>query len=145
MQARSARGRTLVAAHVGRHAPAARHVVARIRKGLPVGEFDALRAVLGLTVDKLARGIGISVATLSRRRSRGEPLGPDHGDRLLRYARLYRHAVDLYDGDEAAARDWLTAPARALDGETPLAFAETEAGALEVERLIGRLEHAVYT
>jgi uncharacterized protein (DUF2384 family) len=39
----------------------------------------------------------------------------------------------------------LTRPARALDGQTPLDFAGTEAGAREVESLIGRLEHAVYT
>ena len=46
---------------------------------------------------------------------------------------------------EAAARDWLAKPARALDGETPIEHADTEAGAREVENLIGRLEHGVYT
>ena len=121
------------------------HAVARIKTGLHVREFDTLREFLGLTVDAMARKVGISIATLSRRRQSREALDPDHGDRLMRYARLFRLAVELYDGDEAAARTWLTSPARALDGEAPLDYAETEEGAREVEHLLGRLEHGVYT
>jgi putative toxin-antitoxin system antitoxin component (TIGR02293 family) len=64
---------------------------------------------------------------------------------LVRFARLFRLATELYDGDEEAAREWLRKPAPALDGETPLDHADTEAGAREVEVLIGRLEHGVYT
>lgn len=100
---------------------------------------------MGLTAAGLADSIGVSIATLSRRRQSGRPLDVGHSDRLLRFARLFRLAVDLYDGDEAAARDWLRKPARALDGETPLERADTEAGAREVENFIGRVEHGVYT
>ena len=112
--------------------------------GLPVGEFDSLREMLGLTVEEMAQKIGISTATLSRRRAKKEPLDRDHSDRLMRYARLYWLSVDFFDGEQAAARDWLASPARALSGQTPLNFAETEMGAREVEDLLGRLEHGVY-
>jgi putative toxin-antitoxin system antitoxin component (TIGR02293 family) len=118
---------------------------ARVKTGLPVAELDALRELLGVTMENLAARIGISIATLSRRRHSGERLDPGHGDRVLRLARLFRLATELYDGDAQAARAWLQKPARALDGETPLDRAETEAGAREVENLIGRLEHGVYT
>ncbi|MCC5808278.1 MAG: DUF2384 domain-containing protein [Opitutales bacterium] len=118
--------------------------VERVRHGLPTGEFDALREMLGLTVEELGRKTGLSVATLSRRRARRQPLDRDHSDRLVRYARLYWLAVDLFEGDEATARAWLKRPAPGLGGETPLDFAETEVGAREVEDLIGRLEHGVY-
>jgi putative toxin-antitoxin system antitoxin component (TIGR02293 family) len=64
---------------------------------------------------------------------------------VLRFARLFRLALELYDGDADAARAWLQKPARALDGVRPLDHAETEEGAREVERLLGRLEHGVYT
>ena len=60
-------------------------------------------------------------------------------------ASLFEQAVDLFEGDAAAARRWLAAPNRALGGESPLSFAETEPGVREVERLIGRLEHGVVT
>jgi putative toxin-antitoxin system antitoxin component (TIGR02293 family) len=119
--------------------------VARVKAGLPVAEFDALRELLGLSVEGLAGKIGISIATLSRRRQSGRRLDAGRSDRLLRFARLFRLAVELHDGDEEAARDWLRKPARALDGEAPLNHADTEAGAREVENLIGRLEHGVYT
>ena len=145
MKATSAPAKTLVTAHVRGRPPRAAEVTARVRAGLPVAEFDALRELLGLSVEGLAAKIGISIATLSRRRQSGQPLDAGHSDRLLRFARLFRLAAELYDGDEAAARDWLRKPARALDGETPLDHADTEAGAREVERLIGRLEHGVYT
>ncbi|MFA6286925.1 MAG: antitoxin Xre-like helix-turn-helix domain-containing protein [Opitutaceae bacterium] len=119
-------------------------VVERIMNGLPVLEFDALRELLGLTVEDMARKIGISVATLSRRRQHREPLDPAHGDRIMRYARLYWLAVELHDGDSVTARAWLRRPAVGLKGRTPVDFAESETGAREVEYLIGRIEHGVY-
>lgn len=118
--------------------------VERIVAGLPIVEFDALREMLGLSVEEMARKIGISVATLSRRRAKAEPLDRDHSDRLMRYARLYWLSVDFFNGNVATARDWLARPARALQAQTPLDFAETEMGAREVEDLLGRLEHGVY-
>lgn len=119
--------------------------VARIRRGLPIAEFDTLRELLGLTVEEMAHKIGVSIATLSRRRGHRQPLDVEHGDRIMRFSRLYWLAVELHDGDEATARDWLRRPAIALGGATPLDFAETELGAREVEHLIGRIEHGVYT
>jgi len=44
---------------------------------------------------------------------------------------------------EENARQWLTRSARALGGEPPLHFADTEPGAREVERLLGRIGHGV--
>ena len=118
--------------------------VGQIMAGLPVAEFDTLRGMLGLNVDEMARKIGISIATLSRRRAKKTPLNRDHSDRLMRYARLYWLSVAFFDDDPATGRDWLKRPARALGGQTPLDFAETEMGAREVEDLIGRLEYGVY-
>lgn len=118
--------------------------VARVQAGLPVAEFDLLREMLGLPVERMAKLVGISVATLSRRRASKHPLDRDHSDRLVRYARLFWQAAAFFDGNAATARDWLARPARALGGSTPLDFAETEIGAREVEDLIGRLEHGVY-
>jgi putative toxin-antitoxin system antitoxin component (TIGR02293 family) len=121
--------------------------VNRVKQGLPMHEFESLRELLGLTVEDLARRTGISIATLSRRRREpeGGRLDPEHSDRLMRYARLYWQAVQLLDGHADSARAWLKRPARALDGVTPLDFADTEVGAREVESLIGRLEYNVYT
>ncbi|MBW1797126.1 MAG: DUF2384 domain-containing protein, partial [Deltaproteobacteria bacterium] len=36
-------------------------------------------------------------------------------------------------------------PARALGGKTPLEYADTEPGAQEVDELLGRIEHGVFS
>ena len=46
---------------------------------------------------------------------------------------------------EENARQWLSSPQFGLGGAVPLKYAETEAGAREVEDLLGRIENAVYS
>jgi hypothetical protein len=59
-----------------------------------------------------------------------------------RYARLLGLAVSTMES-LGAARAWLAAPQVGLGGESPLAYAETEVGAREVEDLLGRIEYGV--
>lgn len=118
--------------------------VERVRSGLGIHEFDGLAELLGIPVEQLASHLSLSRSTLARRRKSGR-LAPLESDRLLRYARLWNSARETFDGDPVAARDWLGQPARALGFVTPLAFAETEAGAREVENLLGRIEHGVFS
>ena len=122
---------------------AAGETVERIREGLPMVEFVALQELLGLGAEALAQHLTISRSTLVRRRKSGR-LDMQESDRLLRYARLYARARTVLQ-DDAAARDWLKQPARALNFVTPLTFAETETGAREVEALLGRIEHGVFS
>lgn len=122
---------------------AAGEMVERIRAGLPMVEFVALQELLGLGAEALAQHLAISRSTLVRRRKSGR-LDMQESDRLLRYARLYARAQTVLQ-DDTAARDWLKQPARALGFITPLTFAETEAGAREVEALLGRIEHGVFS
>lgn len=117
--------------------------VETIRAGLPMVEFEALQNLLGLSAEELAAHLTISRSTLVRRRKSGR-LEMQESDRLLRYARLFARA-EATMGDANTAKDWLKQPARALGFETPLTFAETEAGTREVENLLGRIEHGVYS
>jgi putative toxin-antitoxin system antitoxin component (TIGR02293 family) len=119
--------------------------IERIQKGIPLAEFNALTVRLGLTKEDFSRKIGVSAATLSRRKKTHAPLDPEHSDRLVRFQRLFDQAVQLFDGNEANARAWLNSPARALNFQKPFDVAETEAGAREVENVIGRLEYGVLT
>ncbi len=114
----------------------------RIRQGLPVDEFEALSAMLEMPPEAFAQVLGISRSTLMRRRKAGR-LDMQESDRLVRYARLFGQAVHVLREEPAAAR-WMKRSARALGGETPLQFAETEIGAREVERVLGRIEHGVF-
>ncbi len=53
-------------------------------------------------------------------------------------------AVALFEGDAAAAVNWLNTPKKALAGNTPFSYTRTEIGGREVERLIGQLEYGVF-
>ena len=118
-------------------------VIARIRRGMPMEEFQALAAWLDVPDESLAVLLGISRATLHRRRKNGHLESPE-SERIVRFARLLGRATEVFE-EEEAAREWLKSPAVAFGGESPLSFADTEVGAREVEALLGRLEHGVFS
>jgi putative toxin-antitoxin system antitoxin component (TIGR02293 family) len=125
------------------HEPEAAYMIEKVRDGLPLSEFHALREMLGLSEERLAGLLGLSRATLHRRKL-GGTLDRAASDRLVRYARLLSRAEAAL-GSVASARSWLAAPALAFHGECPLDFADTEVGAREVEALLGRIEHGVFS
>lgn len=118
-------------------------LIEAIRVGLPVEELDVLQEGLGVPMDKLAPRLGISRATLHRRKAQGR-LGPAESDRVVRYARLLGRAVEVLEGVDPARR-WLSSPQVGLGGAAPLDYAQTEVGAREVEDLLGRIEFGVYS
>ena len=114
-----------------------------VEAGLPVEELEVLRTGLDLPMEKLALRLGISKATLHRRKRAGR-LAPEESDRVLRFARLTGRATEVLEGRENARR-WLSSPQAGLGGAVPLDYAETEIGAREVEDLLGRIEYGVYS
>jgi len=118
-------------------------LVQAIRSGLAVSELDALRESLGISMELLAPKLGLSKATLHRRKATGR-LHAAESDRVVRYARLVGRAREVLESEEAA-RTWLRSPQVGLGGAIPLDYAETEVGAREVEDLLGRIEHGVYS
>jgi len=123
--------------------PEAPYLINRVRDGLPMAEFDSARKMLGLSEERLAALLGMSRATLHRRKKSGH-LDRAESDRLVRYARLFSRAAAALGGPDGA-RSWLAAPAVAFHGEFPLDYADTEIGAREVEALLGRIEHGVFS
>ena len=115
-----------------------------VQRGLPYRAFDRLQRNTSLSIDLLIGLINIPRRTLTRRKADGRLL-PDESDRLLGAARLFGKALQLFEGDRDAAVEWLTTAQPALGGGIPLDLARTELGAQEVERLVGRLEHGVFS
>ncbi len=114
-----------------------------VKAGLTTRVFVDLARRLGVAEATLAEVVGMSLSTLQRRKRAGE-LTPAEGEHVLRVAALLDRARQVF-GDEAEAADWLTHDNVALGHETPLRMADTELGAREVEDLLGRLEHGVYS
>lgn len=118
-------------------------LVRSIRHGLPMSAFVALKTELDVGDTVLARIVDISPRTLTRRKQEGR-LQPAESDRLWRIGYLFERASKLLGGPERA-REWFKRPKKALGGKTPLEYTDTEPGAIEVEDLLGRLEHGVFS
>jgi putative toxin-antitoxin system antitoxin component (TIGR02293 family) len=116
----------------------------QVQAGLPYAALEHFQRNLALSLDELATLLQIKRRTLARRRDEGR-LSAEESDRLLRASRVFGAALALFEGDLAAARAWFSAPAPALGGRTPREVASSELGAREVENLIGRLEHGVFS
>ena len=116
----------------------------KVESGLSFEAFERVGRVSGLSTDELRTAIRIAPRTLTRRRQE-KRLSPEESDRLVSVSRLLSYAIELFEEDVRAALNWFTSKNRALGGISPLSAASTEVGSREVEALIGRLEHGVFT
>jgi putative toxin-antitoxin system antitoxin component (TIGR02293 family) len=115
-----------------------------VESGLPYSVFERLLANTALPSDAALILVNIPQRTLTRRKREGR-FHQDESDRLVRASRIFGRALSLFEGNRDAAKRWLSEPQKALGGEVPLVVSRTEVGALEVERVIGRLEQGVFT
>lgn len=117
--------------------------IGRIEAGMSFRAVQNLQKALAIPMETLASVLGMSRATLHRRKNQGK-IDKGESERLVRYERLLKKAEDVF-GDAASAREWLTHKQAGLGNAVPLEFAKTEIGAREVENLLGRIEYGVYS
>ena len=118
-------------------------LIQNIKRGLPVSSFEKIQKTLDVSVNTLSSTLNIASRTLARRKKEGR-FQPDESERVLRIASLFDRALQVLH-NQSTVQLWFKAPQKALGGKTPLEFADTEPGAREVEDLLGRLEHGVYS
>lgn len=114
-----------------------------VKEGLPLKNLKYLSDYMNVTLSELAKVLCIPDRTLARRRKEGR-LHADESDRLLRIGLLFETASRVLGGRDQA-QQWLKTPKKALGGKIPLEYADTEIGAREVEDLLGRIEHGVFS
>ena len=119
-------------------------LINELEAGFSYEAIEQLQEQLGASLSELGELLQIPRRTLSRRKREGK-LPPDESERLLRFSRVLCTSIELFEGDRETALKWLRTDNRALGGETPLEMTRTEVGAREVEKLIGRLEHGVFS
>jgi putative toxin-antitoxin system antitoxin component (TIGR02293 family) len=121
----------------------ATQLIASIKKGLPLKTFEQLCKNLAIPEKELCRILKIPPSTLARRKKSGQ-LSFEESERVFRIARLHDKAVEVFKQPDLG-RKWLKEPAWALGDVAPLEYADTELGAKEVEDLLGRIEHGVFS
>jgi putative toxin-antitoxin system antitoxin component (TIGR02293 family) len=113
-----------------------------VEKGFTWKTFERFVKNLGLPAEQVADVMGIPRRTLARRKVEGR-LKADESDKLLRLARVFGSALDLFSGNREAAVLWLTDINLALGKVTPLEIARTHLGAEEVENLVGQIQYGI--
>lgn len=118
--------------------------VRKLEAGLPFHSIRRLQRSLDLPLEEVATLVRISPRTLARRKREGK-FNFDESERLFRLTTVLDRALELFEGDEAAARRWLQKSRPIFDNQSGLELARSEIGAGEVKDLIGRLEHGVFS
>jgi uncharacterized protein (DUF2384 family) len=116
-----------------------------VRSGLPVAALDALEQHMTLSDAEVAQLIGVSGKTLSRARAGQDKLDPVVSERpgLSGWGAggAGWRGAGVAGGGGALARAGPGWPGR---GRSP-DFDDTDAGSAEVEKLLLRIEHGVYS
>src|SRR6478672_9755381 len=94
--------------------------IGRIHAGLSFRAVQNLQHALDLPLEKIATFLGMSRATLHRRKTQGK-IARDESEKLVRYQQLVKRAAQVF-GSAAAAREWLTHPQPGLGNAKPVEF-----------------------
>ncbi len=134
----------LPARTLGLRAESSGDVIREVGRGFSFNTMHALETRTGISLPEIASLIGLPPRTFARRKAAGR-LTPDESEKLFRLSAIFEQAMGLFAGNRVTAIQWLTTSKRSLEGRTPLEYSRTELGAREVEKLIGRLEHGVFS
>jgi putative toxin-antitoxin system antitoxin component (TIGR02293 family) len=118
-------------------------IIDKARTGFPYATLEALAARFEIPQETLVRVLHLPPRTLARRK-KARRLSADESDRLLRLARVAARAEDVFGSQERAGA-WLRGTVRALGWIRPLDLLDTDLGAQQVDRILGRIEHGVYS
>ena len=114
-----------------------------LREGLPFSALEKLMEAFSLSRDEIANVLDLPVRTLSRRKQ-SQRLAAAESDRLYRLSRILAHAENVL-GSRPKATQWLHRPNRALNGAAPLGLLDTDIGSHQVDDVLGRLEHGMFS
>ena len=128
---------------LGRGAEAEHELIPLLRQGLPFTALERTLEAFSLSREEVAEVLDLPARTLTRRKQT-KRLAPPESDRLYRFSRVLAHAEQAL-GSRAKATQWLHRPNRALNGATPLTLLDTDIGATQVDDVLGRLEHGVFS
>lgn len=119
-------------------------LIRQVGKGFSFRAIHTLESRSGIPLTQIASILGIPPRTLARRKASGR-LSAVESEKLLRLSNIVEKALELFEGDRAGALAWLSSAKKELEEQTPLDYSRTEIGAREIENLIGRLEHGVFS
>ncbi len=118
-------------------------VIETITEGLPAVLAREMATRLTVTMEEMAGLLRLTPRTMQRRLEDGR-LEIGESERLWGLARVFFRAVQVLES-EAAAVQWFKSPIQVLGWATPMSLAYTAVGLRELENILGRIEHGVFS
>ncbi len=118
-------------------------LIEAITNGLAASLARELAQKLDVTLQDMAGLLRLNPRTFQRRLDEGW-LSLTESERLWELSRLFYRAVEVLES-EAGAVHWFKNPIQALGWATPLSYARTAVGLRELDNILGRIEHGVYS
>jgi putative toxin-antitoxin system antitoxin component (TIGR02293 family) len=118
-------------------------IARQVREGYPLSVVDDVLDS-GMLEPRIMYEFVVPRRTLAHRKQKAQLLTPEQSDRLARILRIYARAEEAL-GELPKATRWLHKENRALQGQRPVDLLGSDAGARAVEKVLGRLEHGVFS
>lgn len=114
-----------------------------LRTGLSFNSVVQLSRHTGIPLNRIFAAVNLSPRTMERRKLQNR-MTTDESQKITRFARVVALGDEVF-ADSSVTSQWLQRANRALNGIAPIDLLDTDAGAREVEAVLLRLEHGVYS
>ncbi len=118
-------------------------VVELLEKGLTKRNYLRAKKFTGFSHQGMAAVLSISTKTLESKDD-DDRLSDTASERLLKLAEVAAQGIQVFNSAELF-REWLHRPLRPLGGKRPSELMVNMYGLENVKRLLGRIEHSVYS
>ena len=128
---------------IGRPINATSDFIDVVRQGFTYQSFVSFVTEMALSKEKVVKAIALVPRTISRRKG-DKRLTTAESDRLYRLVHIAAKAEEVFGTTDKASK-WLVHSNRALNDSMPLELLDTDEGTRQVEAVLGRLEHGVFS
>ncbi len=118
-------------------------LIALTRAGIKRATLPSLAAYLGITMEQLSGLLHSSYRNIQRKKD-NDLLDTLKTEKVLELASFAQRGIEVIGSKEYFA-EWLQSPLPALNNKKPLDFLDTSFGIQMLNKLLGRLEHGVYS
>lgn len=115
-----------------------------VRRGVLPVTVTRVQTLYGFSQAEMAKLLGLTPRTMTRKRASKARFGVEASDGTARLVRTFDRAVAVLGSPERAG-EWLRTANMALGGDVPRSWLDTDAGTAEVLRVLGRIEHGVFS
>ena len=117
--------------------------VLTVQEGIKTEAVSHIEEITGIGKKHLFKIIGFTDKTYTRRLAH-KNLKESESDRLYTFIKIFKHAVEVF-GSFDKARTWLYTPLSALDNHKPINICHTIQGMLQVDEILYRIQHGIFS